>query len=213
MGDRAHESRHHSPDRSRPGANPRGGCAAATRSSRPPPVRRPVRAVRTRPPAPVRSLAMTPHPPEAPGAPGTNDERAQAGAASTAGEERAPAAARAPSITLRVAEARVEDLGHAIARLAPADLARLGARPGAIVKVSGRSVSVARTQPSGPGHEGVVQMDGTARSNCGAGLQEQVSVSLTESAVAVSVRLAGLWAGAAPAIIAPDRILADLDGV
>src|SRR5439155_23167928 len=189
MGDRAHESRHHSPDRSRPGANARGGCAAATRSSRPHPARRRVRAVRTGAPAPVRRLSMTPHPP---GAPGADDERAQAAAASTAGGERAPAATRAPSITLRVAEARVEDIGHAIARLAPADLARIGARPGDIVKVSGRTVSVARTEPSAPGHEGVVQIDGTARSNCGAGLQEHVSVSLTDSARAVSVRLAGL---------------------
>ncbi len=30
------------------------------------------------------------------------------------------------TLTLRVAEARVEDIGHAVARLAPADLVRMG---------------------------------------------------------------------------------------
>ena len=35
----------------------------------------------------------------------------------------------AATLTLGVAEARVEDIGHAIARLAPADLRRIGARP------------------------------------------------------------------------------------
>src|SRR5258705_358099 len=40
------------------------------------------------------------------------------------------AAASTPTVTLRVGEARVEDIGHAIARMAPADLMRLALRPG-----------------------------------------------------------------------------------
>ncbi len=36
----------------------------------------------------------------------------------------------AVTLTLRVAEARVEDVAHAIARLAPVDLRRIGARAG-----------------------------------------------------------------------------------
>src|SRR5438552_3981822 len=56
-------------------------------------------------------------------------------------------------------------------------------------------------------------MDGTVRSNCGAGLEEQVAVSPVESSAAVAIRLAPLWAGAAPAIIAPERLLEDLVGV
>ena len=52
-----------------------------------------------------------------------------------------PAAA---SVTLRVAEARVEDAGRAIARMADADLVRIGARPGDIVKITGRTTTVAR---------------------------------------------------------------------
>ena len=66
---------------------------------------------------------------------------------------------------------------------------------------------------SEPGQEGLIQIDGTLRSNCGTGLQEPVSVTPVESAQAVSVRFAPLWAGAAPTIIAPERMLEDLQGV
>jgi transitional endoplasmic reticulum ATPase len=119
----------------------------------------------------------------------------------------------AAAITLRVAEARVEDIGHAVARLAPSDLARLGARPGDVLRITGRTIAVARAELSESGHEGAIQIDGTARSNCGAGLQEQVSVTPVEYAQAVAVRFSPLWAGAAPFIIAHDRLLEDLVGV
>jgi transitional endoplasmic reticulum ATPase len=122
-------------------------------------------------------------------------------------------AALAAAVTLRVAEARVEDIGHAIARLAPTDLLRIGARPGDVLKISGGTFTVARAELSDDGHEGVIQIDGTARSNCGAGLQEQVAVAPIESTQAVAVRFSPLWAGAAPAIIAPERMLEDLQGV
>ena len=116
-------------------------------------------------------------------------------------------------LTLRVAEARVEDVGHAIARLAPADLRRIGARPGDVLKITGGTVGVGRAELSDDGHEGMIQIDGTCRSNCGAGLQEQVTVSVIERQDAVAVRFSPLWVGAAPAIIAPDRMLEDLVGV
>jgi len=173
-----------------------------------------------------------------------------------------PAAA---SLTLRVAEARVEDAGRAIARMAASDLVRIGAHPGDVVKITGRTATVARAELAGSAcgpreesesapaaaekdarrgavasggslepsvgvgprasekrspravenaaHHGIIQIDGTLRSNCGAGLQEQVSVTATEHAPAVAVRLSPLWSsasGAAPAMIAPERILEDL---
>ena len=136
--------------------------------------------------------------------------------ASPSGDHRASEplpTALAAAVTFRVAEARVEDIGHAIARLAPADLARIGARPGDILKITGSTIAVTRAEISDEGHEGLIQIDGTARSNCGAGLQEQVTVAPIESAQAVSVRFSPLWAGAAPAIIAPERMLGDLQGV
>jgi transitional endoplasmic reticulum ATPase len=112
--------------------------------------------------------------------------------------------------TLRVIEARVEDVGHAIARLAPADLLRLGARPGDVLRISGTSTGVGRAELSDEALEGMIQIDGTCRSNCGAGLQEQVTVAVIETQPAVAVRLAPLWIGAAPATIAPERMLEDL---
>ena len=119
----------------------------------------------------------------------------------------------AAALTLRVAEARVEDIGHAIARLAPADLLRMSARAGDVLKITGGTAGVARAELSDEGHEGMIQIDGTCRSNCGAGLQEQVTVAPIEHAQAVAVRLSPLWVGAAPATIAPDRMLEDLVGV
>jgi transitional endoplasmic reticulum ATPase len=119
----------------------------------------------------------------------------------------------ATTLTLRLAEARVEDVGHAIARLAPADLLRMGGRAGDVLKITGGAVAVARAELSDKAHEGIIQIDGTCRSNCSAGLQEQVTVTPIERQQAVSVRLSPLWVGAAPATIAPDRMLEDLEGV
>jgi transitional endoplasmic reticulum ATPase len=117
------------------------------------------------------------------------------------------------ALALRIAEARVEDVGHAIARLAPADMRRLGAHAGDVLKITGSTVALGRAELADDGHEGMIQIDGTCRSNCNAGLQEQVSVSVIEKQDAVAVRLAPMWVGAAPAIIPPERIVEDLIGV
>ena len=119
----------------------------------------------------------------------------------------------AATLTLRVSEARVDDVGHAVARLAPADVHRLGVRVGDVLKITGGAVAVARAELSDDGYESMIQIDGTCRSNCSAGLQEQVTVTRIESEQAVAVRLSPLWVGAAPATIAPDRMLEDLIGV
>jgi transitional endoplasmic reticulum ATPase len=121
--------------------------------------------------------------------------------------------AAAGTLLLRVAEARVEDVGHAIARLAPADLRRLDLHPGDIIKIAGSATAMGRIETGDDGHEGMIQIDGTCRNNCGAGLQEQVTVAPVESQQAVAVRLSPLWVGAAPAMIAPERMLEDLHGV
>ncbi|MGC2549435.1 MAG: AAA family ATPase [Candidatus Sulfotelmatobacter sp.] len=119
----------------------------------------------------------------------------------------------ATTLKLRVAEARVEDIGRAVARIAPSDLKRMCVRPGDVVKITGNATAVGRAEISEGGHEGMIQIDGTCRSNCGAGLQEQVTVARIDSEQAVAVRFSPLWVGAAPATIAPDRILEDLVGV
>jgi transitional endoplasmic reticulum ATPase len=119
----------------------------------------------------------------------------------------------AATLTLRVAEARVEDVGHAVARLAPADLLRMGAQVGDALKITGGTVGVARAELSDEGQEGMIQIDGTSRSNCSAGLQEHITVARIECEQAVAVRFSPLWVGAAPATIAPDRMLEDLVGI
>jgi transitional endoplasmic reticulum ATPase len=117
------------------------------------------------------------------------------------------------TLTLRVTEACVEDVGRAIARLSPGDLQRIGAKAGDIVKITGSATAVGRAELSAEAYDGMIQIDGTGRSNCGAGLQEQVIVTRIDSEQAVAVRLTPLWIGAAPATIAPDRMLEDLEGV
>jgi len=117
------------------------------------------------------------------------------------------------TLRLRVTEARVADVGHAVARLAPADLLRMGAHPGDVLKITGGTIGVGRAELSDEEHEGMIQIDGTCRSNCSAGLQEQVTVAPIETQQAVAVRLSPMWVGAAPATIAPDRMLEDLVGV
>jgi transitional endoplasmic reticulum ATPase len=117
------------------------------------------------------------------------------------------------TITLRVAEARVEDVGHAIARLAPADLLRIGAQAGDILKITGGTMAVGRAELADGGLEGMIQIDGTCRSNCNAGLQEQVTVAAGAPQQAVAVRFTPLWKGAPPATIAPEQMLEDLVGV
>ncbi|MGC1785219.1 MAG: AAA family ATPase, partial [Terriglobales bacterium] len=78
---------------------------------------------------------------------------------------------------------------------------------------TGGTIAVARAEASDENYEGMIQIDGTCRSNCSAGLQEQVTVTPVEHEQAVAVRFLPLWVGAAPATIAPDRMLEDLVGV
>ncbi len=119
----------------------------------------------------------------------------------------------AANVTLRIAEAHVTDVGRGIARLAPADLVRIGARPGDVLQITGRMVAVARAALIETGDEGVVLIDGTLRSNCGGGLQEPVSIARVEHGTAVSVRLASLSGPTVHEAITPARILEDLDGL
>ena len=147
-----------------------------------------------------------------PGESPANRLRQGAGGQAAGPHEEGPAAA-VPAVTLRVAEARVDDIAHAIARLSAADLARIGGRAGDTLKITGRTTAVARAEVSDAEHDGVIQIDGTLRSNCDSGLEEPVTVMLVDAAQAVAVRLTPMWVGAAPAIVAPERLLEDLVGV
>jgi transitional endoplasmic reticulum ATPase len=117
------------------------------------------------------------------------------------------------SIALHVTEAPVEDVGRAVARLAAADLVRIGARPGDVLQLTGRMAGVASAELQASGEAGTIQVDGTTRGNCGAGLEEMVSVTRVEAGTAVSVRLASSADGSAQTTISLEKIHQDLIGV
>jgi len=119
----------------------------------------------------------------------------------------------AANVPLRVAEAFVADVGCGIARLAPADLIRIGGRPGDVVQIAGRMTAVARAELLPMPDTGHVQIDGTVRSNCGAGLHELVTVSRVEHSSAIAVRLAPIGSASAHTAITASRLLEDLHGV
>ncbi len=81
------------------------------------------------------------------------------------------------------------------------NLVRIGARPGDVLQLTGRTVGVARADLQPAGERGTIQVDGTLRGNCGAGLQELVSVTRVEHGTAVSVRLTSAADGSAQAAI------------
>ncbi len=83
------------------------------------------------------------------------------------------------SLELVVAGARAEDAGRGVARLDPADLARMGAATGAVIAISGSRTAYARALPLHPSERGraLVQMDGATRANAAASIGETVRVA------------------------------------
>jgi len=88
------------------------------------------------------------------------------------------AAGEAPSLTLRVAEALPKDVGRGLARLDPDDMQRLGATIGDVVVIAGQRKAALKVMPVYQDARGkkLVQIDGIARENAGAGLDERVRV-------------------------------------
>src|SRR6185295_3138896 len=72
-----------------------------------------------------------------------------------------PVTSATRTLALRVAEARVEDIAHAVARLTASDLERIGASAGDILRITGRTVAVARAAAADGGEDGTIQIDGT----------------------------------------------------
>ena len=124
------------------------------------------------------------------------------------------AAGAGASVTLRVAEARLPDAGRALARLDPADMARLGASPGSVVQLTGARTAVAKALPSFRDLRGrsVVQIDGITRGNAGVAIGERIALSVVAPAAAQRVVFA--VEGANSVRPAPDeqvaRALADI---
>lgn len=102
------------------------------------------------------------------------------------------------TLTLRVAEALGKDVGRGIARLDPKDLTTLGVALGDIVEIVGERATAARAMPAYMDNRGksLIQMDGIARMNSGAGLDQKVRVRKVAAVPATRVVLRPKGAGA-----------------
>jgi transitional endoplasmic reticulum ATPase len=99
----------------------------------------------------------------------------------------------APSTIKRtVAEARAGDAGRGIIRLDPDDLATLGLGIGDVVEIRGRHSAYARALPTHPDQRGLgrILIDGTGRTNAGAGLGDLVSLAAARPRRAEEVTIA-----------------------
>lgn len=96
-----------------------------------------------------------------------------------------------PSLKLKVTEALSKDVGRAFARMGPEDLERLQVSIGDYVEVAGKKKTVCKAMPAYKEIRGQnrVQLDGVARENAGAGLDEYVAVRSTSCRPAERVTL------------------------
>ena len=94
-------------------------------------------------------------------------------------------------ITLRVSEALSKDVGRAIARLDPKDLALLGASVGDILTIRGERMSVVKAMPAYTENrgKGTVQIDGITRANCKIGIDGRVTLKRVNCAMAARLTL------------------------
>ena len=102
---------------------------------------------------------------------------------------------------MRVAKAAVRDAGRGMARLDPADMERLGVSVGDIVVIKGQQGSTAlkvMPAPTAKRGKGHIQIDGIARENAAAGLDEQVVVELAKAEAAQQVTLTPVGSLRAP---------------
>jgi transitional endoplasmic reticulum ATPase len=96
-------------------------------------------------------------------------------------------------IILTVAPARPEDASRGVARLDPADLARLGGVTGAVISLAGARTAYARALPLPPDARGqnVIQADANLRANAALALGQQASIKLAAPLpAATTLRLA-----------------------
>lgn len=95
------------------------------------------------------------------------------------------------SLTLRVSEALVKDVGRGLARLDPADMEKLGLHVGDVISIEGKRITVAKLAPTYQELRGkkCIQMDGIVRENAKVGLDEKVLVSPATVQMAKSLNL------------------------
>ncbi len=104
----------------------------------------------------------------------------------------------ADKLRLSVIEARREDIGRGIARLDPDALKELGASPGDVLQIEGKTSTVVKAMPTFKEQRGrrAIQLDGVARTNAGVVLGQKVAITKVAHHPARRIVMAPL--GAAP---------------
>lgn len=103
-----------------------------------------------------------------------------------------PAVPKLAGVSLRIAEALLEDVDTGAVRVDACDMVRIGAMPGDVVELVGKRTTVARVLPT-PLESSIPQsarLDGTMRENVRAGLDEQIAVRRVSASRAETVLLA-----------------------
>ena len=97
-------------------------------------------------------------------------------------------------VSLRVAEALIEDVGKGFARMDAEELQSLGAVPGDVLKISGRGTTVARAAQTTPEYSGqnLIQIDGVTRDNARISVDEWCTVEKVPFKPAESLLLSPL---------------------
>ena len=97
------------------------------------------------------------------------------------------------SIQLRVAEAKQQrDVGRSIARIDSDAMRAIGVTVGDVIEIQGKKTTAAKAWPAYPEDQGLglIRIDGFIRKNCGASLNEYVTVKKAEVNYATYVKLA-----------------------
>jgi len=97
------------------------------------------------------------------------------------------------SVQLKVAEAKQQrDVGRSIARIDSETMKTLGVTVGDVIEVVGKKSTPAKAWPAYPEDQGVglLRIDGFIRKNCGASINEFVTVRKAEAEYAASIKLA-----------------------
>ncbi|MBI1953443.1 MAG: CDC48 family AAA ATPase [Candidatus Omnitrophica bacterium] len=98
------------------------------------------------------------------------------------------------TLTVRVKEARAQDVGRGIARVDPKEMERLGCVVGDLVELEGKRHTVAKLMPAYPEDrgQGIIQIDGLVRDNAKVGLDEKIKIQRCEWKLAEKIVLAPL---------------------
>ncbi len=97
------------------------------------------------------------------------------------------------SVQLKVAEAKQQrDVGRSIARIDAETMKILEVTVGDVIEITGKKTTAAKAWPAYPEDQGlmIIRIDGFIRKNCGASINEYVTVKKAEVEYALSVKLA-----------------------